>query len=127
MKGNLNKKLLIVEDESQLLKVLTDQFEKEGFTVFACKNGKAGIDLAIKHNPDLMIVDVVMPEMDGLTMLQHLKNNSETKNIPAIVLTNLSDPQTTADALKAGAYDHLVKTDWDIADLVNRVKVKLGI
>jgi CheY-like chemotaxis protein len=127
MKDSINKKLLIVDDEPQLLKVLEDQFQKEGFTVVACKDAKNGIEQALKEHPDLMLIDVVMPEMDGITMLSKLRENPATKNTPAIILTNLSDPQVTADAMKAGAFDHLVKTDWDITDLIKKVKAKLEI
>src|SRR6185436_5624505 len=127
MKPKLDKKILIVDDEEQLLKILTDQFENEGFTVLGAKNAKQGIDLAIKQQPDLMLIDVVMPETDGITMLKTLRLNPTTAKTPAIVLTNLSDPQTTADALAAGAYDHMVKTEWDIAALVKKVKEKLEI
>lgn len=127
MSENTSKKLLIVDDEVQLLTILVDQFTKEGFNVLSAKDAKSGIDLAIKEKPDLMIIDVIMPEMDGLAMLEELRKHPETKEIPAIILSNLSDPQTTAKALKFGVYDHLVKTDWDVADLISRVKEKVGM
>ena len=123
---SLNKTILIVEDEAELLHILEQGFKAAGFNVITARSGEEGIKF-VEQKPDVILVDVVMPKMDGLTMLKKIRQNKEHQKIPAIVLSNLSDPQTTADALDAGAFDHLVKTEWEIPDLVNRVKEKIGV
>jgi DNA-binding response OmpR family regulator len=119
-------KILIVEDEDSLAKVLAEQFEGDGFTVVTAKNGEEGIELALKEKPDVMVVDLIMPRMDGMTMLRKLKEDEVGKKIPAVILTNLNDVSSTADALSMGIYDYLVKTDWELPELVKFVKRKIG-
>jgi two-component system alkaline phosphatase synthesis response regulator PhoP len=118
-------KILVVEDEDSLAKVLTEQFEGEGFSVVTAKNGEEGLSLALKEKPDIMLVDLIMPRMDGMTMLKQLKATEEGKKIPAVILTNLNDVNSTAEALGMGVYDYLVKTDWELPELVKFVKRKL--
>jgi CheY-like chemotaxis protein len=121
----MNKKILIVEDEISMVRVLADKFQDEGFHVVVARNGVEGYQMAAAEHPDLMLVDVLMPGMDGLTMLKKIKQDDQLKKIPAIILTNVNDTQTTAEALANGVYDYLVKTDWELPDLVKLVKEKL--
>src|SRR5690348_5939954 len=114
-----SKRILIVEDEPALLQILSDQFQSEGFEVLTARNGEEGLKIALKETPNLMIVDVVMPKMDGVTMLKKIREDERGKTIPAMVLSNLSDPGTTAKALESEVYDYLVKTDWTLDDLVS--------
>ena len=83
--------ILIVEDELPLLKVYADRFSDEGFLVLKANNGQEGLDLAIKEKPDLILLDILMPVMDGLTMMQKLRENTTWgKTVPIMLLTNLS-------------------------------------
>lgn len=119
------QKILIVEDDAALREALTIALEGEGFKALKAKDGEEGLKRARADAPDLILLDIVMPKMDGLTVMQKLQEKSETKNIPIIFLTNLSDVDTISKVVKQGMFDYLVKADWDIEDLVGLVKKKL--
>ena len=118
---------MIVEDEAMLSDVMRDEFVNAGFEVVTAADGQEGLAKAQAERPDLMLVDVLMPKMDGITMLKNLRSNPEFAKIPATVLTNLNDSQTIQDALESGAYDFLVKSNWNPRDMVKYVKEKLNI
>jgi DNA-binding response OmpR family regulator len=119
------KKILIVEDEAPMRRAVKDKFSREGFTVFEARNGKEGLDAALKEHPDLILLDVLMPIMDGLEMLQHVRADEWGKNVPIVLLTNFSDIDKIAKALEDGASDFLVKSEWKLEDVVLKVKEKL--
>ncbi len=121
------KKILIVEDEALLLEVLRDEFTHAGFSALLAKDGSEGLATAQKELPDVILVDILMPKMDGITMLNKIRQNSKLANTPAIILTNLNDNKTIEQALQSGVYDFLVKSDWNPKDLVKRVKEKLNL
>ena len=123
-----NKKILIVEDEAPLRNAMTDILGFEGFTVFQAKNGQEGLELALKEHPDLILLDLVMPIMDGLTMLIKLRQDPVFGMTAAVILlTNINDPDKVAQATEAGSYDFLVKSDWHIEDVVKKIKVRLAL
>lgn len=121
------KKILIVEDEQHLLDVLRDEFTQEGFEVFKAKDGEEGYAVAVEKKPDIILIDILMPKMDGLTMFKKLRLHEELKKTPGIILTNVNNSETISKALESGAYDFLVKSDWEPKGLVLRVKEKLGM
>lgn len=127
--GNTNgKKILVVEDETPLRSAVADILNFEGFTVFQAHNGQEGLDIALKEHPDLTLLDLVMPVMDGLTMLEKLREDeSWGKTAAVILLTNINDPDKVAEATDAGSYDFLVKSDWNIEDVVRKIKTRLNI
>ncbi len=123
----LSKKILIVEDEQDIRQTLVDKFTDEGFDVFNAENGKKGLELALKEHPDLILLDIIMPVMDGITMAEKMREDKWGKNVSIIMLTNLSDVEKVSKVLESGVYEYLIKSDWKIADLVKRVKEKLGM
>jgi len=124
--ATVRNKILIVEDDMELLEVLTKKFEiEEEFTVFQAGDGRAGLELALKEHPELILLDIIMPIMDGMTMLRKLREDAWGKDTPVILLTNLSDESKVAEAIKHGAYDYLVKADWKIDDVVKKVRERL--
>lgn len=128
MAAPIDKKILIVEDEAPLRNAVTDILTFEGFTVFQAKNGQEGLDIALKEHPDLILLDLMMPVMDGLTMLEKLRQDQEFgKGAAVILLTNINDPEKVAQATEAGSYDFLVKSDWNIEDVVKKIKGRLAI
>ena len=128
MADKLNKKILVVEDETPLRNAVTDILTFEGFTVLQAKNGQEGLDIALKEHPDLILLDLMMPIMDGLTMLEKLRQDTVFgKTAAVILLTNINDPEKVAMATEAGSYDFLVKSDWNIEDVVKKIKGRLGI
>ena len=121
------KKILIVEDEQDLCEALIDKLGREGFLPRGAKDGEEGLELALKEHPDLILLDIVMPKMDGMTMFKKLREDKWGKNVPVILLTNLS--ATDEKLIKAmvenePAY-YLVKSDWKINDVVEKVKETL--
>ncbi|MFA5830708.1 MAG: response regulator [Candidatus Paceibacterota bacterium] len=125
MPHNQNKKILVIEDDRVLRRVIVDNLKAEGFTALEAEDGAAGLATAIAEHPDLMLVDVVMPKMDGIAMLGKLREDDWGKNAQVIMLTNLSDAEKISYAAKKGVNDYLVKADWDIASIIEKVKDRL--
>ncbi|MBT3690299.1 response regulator [bacterium] len=121
------KKILIVDDEAPLSKVLKDKFESTGFEVLTAKNGEEGLMKAVTQKPDLILLDIVMPRLDGMTMLKKLREDEWGKGVEVILLTNLSDNDKVRQALKNNVYDYLIKSNWKLEDLVIKVKEKLEV
>jgi len=120
------KKVLIVEDELALKKALSKKFTKEKFEVMTASNGKTGLASAFKDHPDIILLDLIMPVMDGLTMLKELRKDKWGHEVIVIILTNLSEAEKTAEALEQGVHDYLIKTDWSLEDISKKVKEKLA-
>jgi len=119
------KKILIVEDEIAVTRLLSERLSKEGFMVSGAKDGAEGLKKAKKTHPDLIILDIIMPVMDGLTMLKELRKDKWGRHSQVIILTNLSDGEELATAVEHKVYDFLVKADWKLEDLIKKVKEKL--
>lgn len=120
------KKILIVEDEISPLKALVAKFSREGFNVLQAEDGETGLRLALQEHPDLILLDIILPKMDGLTMLKKLREDERGTKVPVILLTNLSDSQKVAEAVEHHACDYLVKSDWPLEAVVQKVKEKLA-
>src|SRR3989344_8909993 len=117
--------ILVVDDDAALLEALETTLKAEQFQVTTARNGKEGLKKIKENKPDLVLLDIVMPQMDGITMMHKLQDNPGTKNIPIIFLTNLSDVDTISKVIREGIFDYLVKSEWDINDLVSLVKKRL--
>jgi len=117
-----NKKVLVIEDEAPLRGVLSDKLTEAGFNVLVAGNGKEGLEVALQEKPALILLDIVMPIMDGMPMLKQLRETPDGKDIKVIFLTNLSDIKSLADAMEQGSYVYLVKADWTIEAITEKVK-----
>ena len=127
-KQDLNKKILIIEDELPMLKALSDKFSREGFSVFEARNGEEGLKAALETKPDLIILDLFMPVMDGKAMMQKLREDAWGKKVPIIILTNLNpDDKTLNEILASGPAYYFVKSKWQLGDLTEKVKEELNI
>jgi two-component system alkaline phosphatase synthesis response regulator PhoP len=126
-KQNTKKKILIVEDEESLLSLLRDEFTLEGFEVFTAPDGLAGYEITLEKHPDIVLIDILMPKMDGISMLKKLSEHRDFLTVPAIILTNLNDAKTISAALESGAYDYLVKSNQEPKTIVRKVKEKLHL
>ncbi len=120
------KSILVIEDEKSLLKTLTRKFESEGFFVRGAVNGKEGLSMALEFHPDLILLDIIMPEMDGITMLKKLREDEWGKDVSVMILSNLSDDSKIMTALENNTFDYLIKVNWSLDDLVKKVKEKLA-
>src|SRR3989344_3826398 len=104
--------ILIVEDEPTLLRVIAEKLTHEGFHALEAKNGKEGIALAVKKRPDLILLDIIMPVMDGMTMLAKLRKDAWGKDANVIILTNLNENEKINESVRSGVFGYLIKTDW---------------
>ncbi len=120
-------KILLVEDDIGLATVYKARLEAEGFEVYHCDNGEAALTDAIKHKPNLIILDVMMPKISGFDVLDILRNTPETASIKVVMLTALSQPKDIEKAKQLGADDYLVKSQVVIADVIERIKHHLGL
>lgn len=120
------KKILVVEDELPLAQVLSDKLQAVGYQVSTAGDGQSGLEKALSWKPDLVLLDIVMPIMDGMTMLHKLRGTHEGKKMSVILLTNLSDSEHVYDATANGVFDFLVKSNWDLDDLVDEVRTRLA-
>jgi two-component system, OmpR family, alkaline phosphatase synthesis response regulator PhoP len=118
-------KILIVEDEEILLTALSEELKQEGFQVVGAKDGMEGVAMAKSEKPHLILLDLVMPRLDGIGALKQMKDDAEIKDIPVVILTNLSDYDKISDALSLGAMDYLVKANYRLEELVNKIKTVL--
>src|SRR6185436_8167806 len=118
-------KILIVEDEEILLTALSEELKQEGFEVVGAKDGIEGVEKTASEKPDLILLDLVMPKLDGIGALKQMKENETTKEIPVVILTNLSDYDKVSDALALGAMDYLVKANYRLEELINKIKTVL--
>lgn len=128
MEKNEQKKILVVEDDRAESIALSDQLEREGFLVTTAENGIKGLERAFADHPDLVLLDIVMPEMDGITMLNKLREDEWGKTVPAIILTNLNpdDEIVRTKAPTDFAY-FLMKANWTLGDVVRAIKKTLGM
>ena len=115
------KKILIIEDEATLQKALSDMLIKEGYEVVSAIDGLIGLDLARSENPDLILLDIILPGMDGFDVLRNIKQKDNSE-VPVIILTNLSDLDDIQKALDIGATTYLVKADFHLADVLKKVE-----
>lgn len=119
-------RVLVVEDEEILLAGLREELSGGGYQVEGAMDGLEGLEKVKTFKPDLILLDLLMPKMDGMEMLQKLKADSETRDIPVVVLTNLSDYEKISEALSLGAMDYLVKANYKLEDLLEKVRTVMA-
>ncbi len=122
-----NKKLLIVEDEELMRKTLMERFTKEGYQTVAAADGEEGLRLAWAEQPDIILLDIILPKLDGMSLMRQLRTGNDWgRQVPIILLTNLNadDNITEAVAKDKPAY-YLVKTDWTLDNIVAKVRERL--
>jgi len=121
-----SKKILVVEDDANLLRLLVDALRKEGFQVLEAHDGEEALRIAFEEHPDLMLLDIVMPKLDGLTALKRLREDEWGKGAAVIILTNLSDAEKVSSAMGSNVFDFLVKESWKLQDVVAKAKERLA-
>ncbi len=123
----MKKKILLVEDDQTLASVYKDRLELEGFETNWVENGEQALEQAKAYQPDLILLDVMMPRVSGFEVLDILRNTKETAHIKIIMLTALSQDKNKDQARELGADDYLVKSQVVMNDVVARVKYHLGL
>jgi DNA-binding response OmpR family regulator len=120
------KKILVIEDEDFLMRACKLKFEREGYLFLSARNGVEGLDVARTEKPDVILMDVMMPEMNGFDLLRVLKSESALKDIPVIILSNLGQDSDRVLAERLGATEYLVKAHVPLVKVVERVEHALS-
>jgi len=124
---NIPKKILIVEDDSLLLKVMSTTFLAEKFEVVTVENGLEVLEAAKKFSPDIIMLDLIIPGIDGFAVLKQLKEDGATKNIPVAIMSNLGSEGDIKSTKALGADEYFIKANTEISKIVNYVKTKLKV
>ena len=117
--------ILIVEDEIYLQKALLENLSSKGYTADTAVNGEDALEKIKIKKPDLILLDLLMPKMDGFEVLRVLKANEQTEHIPVIVLTNVENSKDIAKTIELGATTYLVKVNYSLDDLMVKVQEAL--
>ncbi len=118
--------ILLVEDDEMLHAMYTQKFQKEGYEVLSTYNGAEGIQMADEHQPAVILLDIIMPKMDGFVALKKIKKNEKTKEIPVILLTNLGQEEDIRKGKELGATDYFIKANHTPQEVVDKVKEVLA-
>jgi DNA-binding response OmpR family regulator len=119
-------KIAIIEDDSVISQMYRMKFEADGFDVQLANNGKRGVALVEEMQPDIILLDLQMPEMDGAEALEIIRKNDWGKRIPVIILTNLGEEESPKQIRSLGIHSYIVKADLTPREVVGRVKEALG-
>lgn len=115
-------KVLLIEDDKMIIDMYTLKFTQEGYDVTQAENGEDGLKQAQTSNPEVILLDIILPKMDGFTVLKELKKDPKLKNIPVVLLTNLGQDGDVKKGLELGATDYLIKANFTPAQVVDKVK-----
>lgn len=115
-------KVIIIEDDEMLNHMYGEKFKMAGYEVFSAYNGQDGLDLVEKEKPGLIILDIIMPKMDGFAVLKKLRKDEATKNIPVLLLTNLGQEDDVKKGRELGAQDYFIKANHTPSEILEKVK-----
>jgi CheY-like chemotaxis protein len=110
---------LVVEDEDLLRDMLVKKIAERGHIVLSAPNGKKGLAVALDKHPDIILMDIMMPEMDGIAVLRKLRQDTWGKGV--------SDPRLVASSLEEKSFEYLIKADWDIDEIIDKIDEKLNV
>lgn len=118
------KTILIVEDEKSLRDAIADILRLKNFLPLEAKDGKEGVEVALGKHPDLILLDLLMPVMDGMTALKHIREDAWGSHVPVVILTNLSatKEQLVNDMVTHKPMHYLIKSDWKLHDVVTKIE-----
>lgn len=122
----MTKKILVVDDENDLREMLRDFLSREGFEIVEASDGRKGVDEAKRSMPDVILMDVSMPHMDGFQALERLKKDKKTMNIPVIMLTARADEKNMAEGIRLYA-DKYIPKPYDLKHLLQEIRRTLGV
>lgn len=119
------KKILMIEDDSFIVKMYRTKFEDLGFLFRDASTGDKGIDLARREKPNLIVLDIVLPQKDGFQVLRDIKKDSELSSVPVLLLSNLGQQEEVEKGLALGAEDYIIKAHFTPSEVIERVRKML--
>jgi len=122
MSDKTAKKIMVVEDEQYLRELYVQILQQEGYVVDIAEDGEQALAKLTQNEYDLILLDVIMPKMNGLKMLQKLREDPWGKTVPVILLSNDDDPEHIRNALQDDVTDYLVKSDFELENIVKKIK-----
>lgn len=120
------KTILFIEDEAAIQKTFSDLLSRAGHEVISALDGETGFELAKFKKPDLILLDLVLPKLHGFEVLKKIKEDPDTKAIPVIVLTNLESVEDVDKAIELGATTYLVKANYSLEEVMEKITKALG-
>ncbi len=117
----MTQKIFLIEDEVAFLYALQAQLRMDGFEVEVASDGQSALDRLKNYKPDLILLDIILPKVDGWEILQFIKSDQRLLNVPVIIISNLSDKHSQEKGIELGANDYLVKSDYDLDALVKKI------
>ncbi len=120
------KKILIVEDDNFVAEVYSTKLLEMGHSVQIAQNGREGLSLVEKEKPDLILLDILMPVMGGIEMIEELKGRDEWKSIPVILLTNVGEKESIRKVTDLGVRDYLIKSHFTPAEVMEKIEAIIG-
>lgn len=119
-------KILLIEDDPNLSKMYEKKFSLDGFEIVTAFDGWDGLKKTVSEKPDLVLLDILLPGLDGIALFKKMRSQTETFNTPVILLTNVGEEDAIYECFKLGAVDYLVKADYTPAQVVKKVEDFLG-
>ncbi|MBL7053715.1 response regulator [Patescibacteria group bacterium] len=118
-------KILIAEDEPDMRNILKGMVSSAGYIVITAENGEQAINLAIKEKPNLILLDIIMPKLDGFEVLKKMEYNPALQNTPVIILSNMGQEKEVAKGKALGAVDYLIKADIHLTEILDKIEKHL--
>jgi len=122
---NRSKTILIVDDDPMYRDLLKTVFEQEGYTILQAVDGTSCLNMVAQKKPDVILLDVMMPDTNGMTVLQKLTRNQQLQDIPTIVLSNHTDTKTISETIASGAYNYVIKSHHTPTEILDLVEAQL--
>ena len=122
----MKKKILIIEDEEIMLDLLQRKLSNNGYEISVARNGEDGVKMIKEIKPDLILLDIIMPKMSGMEVLEEMQKDKEVQSIPVIIISNSGQPVELDRAKKLGVRDWLIKTEFDPQEVVDKVVRQIG-
>lgn len=124
--AKIGKKILVIEDDKFLIKAYNIKFAKVGFDVVTTMDGVSGLELAKSEMPKLILLDLMLPKIDGFEFLKRMSQDEKIKNIPVIILSNLGQQSDKDKALSLGAKEYLIKADYSLENIIDVINKHIG-
>ena len=125
--SNMPKKILIIEDEEIMFSLLEKRLKGEGYDIQIARDGQAGLAMMRQEKPDLVLLDIIMPKMNGFDVLEAMRADSSLKDVSAIIISNSGQSVELDRAKELGVKDWLIKTEFDIQEVLAKVKKQLNL